>query len=312
MEMVFNLYIFYDDAERALYVGHVIYSIEGTDEEKISFLKNKAVTDYKFATLVPAPVGLNQTKVNALARTGETIKLFSHVFTAHPTHQPIICITPVVNGVPKFNYEASHEPLNMEEVDAKFGDRGHMIDWMQKYIIGDEFNSTQLINDDYFEAIKLLFNSGMYVSASKLLLSCIDSLAFVEYGYIKGNAFVQWLNTYADLTPIDTSSQELWEYRNGLLHMSNLNSREVRKNKIRRVSVFVGENPLGAHMSAGEVHYFDLKKLIDIIANAIRSWLSSYDADRGKFVNFVERYDEVVSDSRMARIILGEAKMEKL
>src|ERR1019366_3532366 len=36
-------------------------------------------------------------------------------------------------------------------------------------------NISQLIHDDYFLALKVTFNAGLYVSAMKLLVSCIDS-----------------------------------------------------------------------------------------------------------------------------------------
>lgn len=55
-----------------------------------------------------------------------------------------------------------------------------MEDYLVKYTTPEGFDVPRLINDDFFLAIKLLFNSGLYVSASKLLLSFIDSIAYVE------------------------------------------------------------------------------------------------------------------------------------
>ncbi len=44
---------------------------------------------------------------------------------------------------------------------------------------------------------------------------------------IKPGNFSKWLAAYADLTPLGVTAKELWEFRNGLLHMINLSSRAV-------------------------------------------------------------------------------------
>jgi hypothetical protein len=44
---------------------------------------------------------------------------------------------------------------------------------------------------------------------------------------------------------------------------------------------------------------FDVKKLIDVIAEGISRWGQSYNEEPDKFGKFIERYDKVVSDSRM-------------
>jgi hypothetical protein len=50
-----------------------------------------------------------------------------------------------------------------------------MIDYSAKYLTDEGFDLPQLLNDDFFVAIKLLFNNRGYVSATKRLLSFVDS-----------------------------------------------------------------------------------------------------------------------------------------
>ena len=75
-----------------------------------------------------------------------------------------------------------------------------MPDYRVDYTSGNTFRFTDLIHDDYFKAIRTLFNAKLYVSCSKLLMSCVDTLAFVEYGDDPGN-FTKWVDIYVDLTP---------------------------------------------------------------------------------------------------------------
>jgi hypothetical protein len=161
---------------------------------------------------------------------------------------------------------------------------------------------SQLIHDDYFLAIKLIFNAGLYVSAMKLLVSCIDSLAYIEYGNDrKCVPFIKWLDTYAELNPLGITAAELWELRNGILHMTNIHSAKVRDNKVRRISFRVG-GPRDYSKHEEDVYFFDFYGLIQIFAEAQGRWIESYNDDRDKFAKFVERYDETISDSRIARV----------
>jgi hypothetical protein len=154
------------------------------------------------------------------------------------------------------------------------------------------------VNDDYFVAIRLLMNSGLYVSGMKLLLSAIDSIAYLEYGD-RGSPFVPWLETYADLTPVQVTAEELWELRNGLLHMSSYNSRKVTKGAVRKISYGTGIKP-GYHEEA-EVFLFDFMDLVHAFAAALQRWIPTVQADPDKLRAFVDRYDQVLSDTRIAR-----------
>ena len=153
-----------------------------------------------------------------------------------------------------------------------------MDDWLLKYTRDKEIDLTQLIHDDYFIAIKLTYNAKLYVSSMKLLLSCLDSISYIEYGD-KGTPFVRWLDDFADLSRLGVTSKEMWELRNGLLHMTNLHSRQVRDQKTRRISFRVNGQP----GEADGIYYFVFSDLIDAFGKAIGRWLESYNADRGKW-----------------------------
>jgi len=132
---------------------------------------------------------------------------------------------------------------------------------------------------------------------AKLLMSLLDTVAFVDLGDSRNN-FVIWLQKYADLTPVGITAEELWEFRNGLLHMTNLHSRAVLAGKIARLIFFVG-NITPPSPPSGE-KYFNLRDLIDAVAKALSTWFESYNNDRNKLAFFVSRYDLTISDSRMA------------
>ena len=42
-----------------------------------------------------------------------------------------------------------------------------MVDWLEKYTSEAGFDFSRLINDDYFLAIKLLYNNRYFVSCKK-------------------------------------------------------------------------------------------------------------------------------------------------
>jgi hypothetical protein len=89
--------------------------------------------------------------------------------------------------------------------------------------------------------------------------------------------------------------EELWELRNGVLHMTNLSSRQVTRKRVRRISIHIGSE--GETDSDG-TYYFNFFALIQAFAAALQRWFASYNIEREKLAAFVERYDETISDSR--------------
>jgi hypothetical protein len=177
------------------------------------------------------------------------------------------------------------------------------IDYFGTFFTEEGLDFSGLINADFFQPVRILYQNQHYVSATKLLLIAIDSIGFVEFGDIKENTFIKWVNTYADLANIGITAEELWEHRNSLLHMSNLDSRKVLSGRVRRLVAYVGQLRPGVKLpDEDETGYYDLQKLIDTIGHACGKWCETYGEQREKIDSFVERYDLIASDARVVKI----------
>ena len=184
--------------------------------------------------------------------------------------------------------------------------RGAVPDYLVHYTTENIFRFTELINDDYFKAIRTLLNAELYVSSAKLLMSCVDTLSFVEYGNVSGN-FTKWLDAFVDLAPLGITSGELWEFRNSVLHMSNLESRSVVSGKVSPIMPYVGGPNTMPQLTPNLPKRFNLYGLITTIGEGIGRWGEACNADRDKLLKFIERYDTTISDSRMARFAYTDA-----
>lgn len=176
------------------------------------------------------------------------------------------------------------------------------VDYFGKYFNEEGFDFTRLLNDDFFQPVRILFNAKHYVSASKLLVIAIDSVSYIEYGDIKENTFIKWLKVYSDIEQLGITPEELWEHRNSLLHMSNLRSRKVANGKVRALVSYVGELNPDVALDDSKTGYYNLYSLIQVFGNACGKWCSTYGDDRSKIHSFVERYDLIASDARMLNI----------
>ena len=202
-------------------------------------------------------------------------------------------ITPVNNGKIEFDgYDAvKQQRVNYPEVIYE----ELMIDYVLEYFKDKKFRFAELINDDFFEAIRVTFNKKLYVSSIKLMMSSIDTFSFLEYGE---SNFKKWLDTYADLTPLNINSEELWEFRNSMLHMTNLDSKKVIKCKVQRIQFYISKEDAGHFKQSDEAKYFNYVSLITIIAKAIEQWGNTYLGGGNKIDEFVGRYDRIISDKR--------------
>jgi hypothetical protein len=297
-ETIYNLFLMYEDhlCKSVCYVAH---SVDLDDPAAIKFLQGRVRIDLNVSKVIQLTKPFTVEEFNARCRLGHGHHLYDEVFIVlRAGQQPLSVVTPVVNGVPQIEFasEIGDPDIYLRE-DMTPGIE--MDDWLIKYTEGNTINLPALINDDYFLAIKLTFNAKHYVSSMKLLLSALDSLAYIEYGDANGKQtiFEKWLATYADLTPMGITPQELWELRNGLLHMSNLQSRQVNKKAVRQISFHVGSKPF---CERDGIHYFSFYALIKALQQGLEKWLTSYNVDREKMVSFVDRYDRTISDSRLA------------
>lgn len=306
VERIYNIFLYFDDKRVCSRVGYKTHEFTGSDAEAHRTLVENLDADLAEASILQLDKPFTNAEYTASQRLMQGHFLIEQLFRETGAgSSPFFVITPVVKGEIHFNHTIGIEPLDMNQIAAKLGARGTMDDWLVKYKGPEGIDLPRLVHDDYFLAIKLVFNARLYVSAMKLLVSCIDSVAYIEFGDQPGTAvFVKWLETYADLSPLGITGPELWELRNGLLHMTNLNSKKVLASKERRISFRVGGDASYATDESG-VYYFEFKQLLDEFAKALNRWIASYNEDRSKFPKFVERYDQTISDSRLAVVQAG-------
>jgi hypothetical protein len=311
-ETCFNLFLYGDDVTISN-LGVAVHELDGSDHERQSVLSSLVDADYKVAIQYPLQDPLDWSRYQALQRLGHELHVFENIFQKlHAPSPPLVVVTPVVNGKPYF--QARHAVSTPMYRDAFKGtsleESGTMIDWLEKYTSEAGFDLPRLINDDYFLAIKLLYNNRHFVSCNKLLMSCVDTLAFVDAGDVPGN-FQLWLDKYADLASLSITSGELWEFRNSLLHMTNLSSRKVLQGKVPALVFYVGPSEVPHLKCAPGVKYVRLKALIEVIAAAISKWVRNYNDNPKKWAEFAMRYDLTVSDSRMVYFEIPNAMAEE-
>jgi hypothetical protein len=182
------------------------------------------------------------------------------------------------------------------------------VEYFGTYFNDEGFDFPRLLNDDFFQPVRLMYNNRHYVSASKLLVIAIDSIGFIEFGDSKQTPFIDWLDNYSDIEKLGITSDELWEHRNALLHMSSLNSRKVKSGRVRMLVGYIGQMPDSVELDVEKTGYYEILALIKIIGEACGKWCQTYDTDRSKIHAFVERYDLIASDARMLEIPLGDKK----
>ncbi len=310
-ELIFNLYYF-ATSDIITEVGVVAHTISGTDEEKFSFLQENAERDFSNAIRFPIPDnvkikmngkvqnGIDHTTYRDYCSKGHGFIIFEAIFQYFDAPaSPLTVITPVKDG--EIFIEGRESGKQTKTPFPSYIHIDKQDDWFLGYVDEKGFHIDQLIDDDFFSAIKLLFNAKHYVSAMKLLMICVDTMAFLEFDDTSGN-FIKWLTNYADLHMINVTPEELWEFRNSILHMTNLDSRKVKANKVTRLNWYVAPAGFKGVELSDEGKHFNFKKLVDIIAVAIAKWTTTFNNQKEKFEVFVNRYDTVISDKRMTMI----------
>jgi hypothetical protein len=296
-ERIFNVFIYFEDGI-ALNYGIKHHRHAGNDSEKLAFLQATVENDFLIARHFPLPRSFTQAEWITQYRLGMDIGIFEEGFAHfHANQEPIMAITSIVNGCPRVDIMTDLSPYWGEKVGKHLP--GDMQDWLIKYTDGNTFRFDHLFNDDYFLAIKLLFNARYVASAAKLLMSCIDTIAFIEHGDTRDN-FKKWLHDFVNLATLGISVEELWEFRNSIVHMTNLSSRKVIAGKVSPIIPYIGSDELAMLARSPDMKPFNFYSLISAVGIGIKKWGESYNDDRDKFMKFIERYDTLVSDSRLA------------
>ncbi|MDR6758842.1 hypothetical protein J2Y48_004150 [Mycoplana sp. BE70] len=296
-ERAFNIFVYFDQGVARQY-GARHHRLAGSDEAKLKHLLANVETDHTNAKRFDFERTFTPDEWIAAQRFSEVTHYFEEAFCHFRAPRAVIyCVTSVVDGVPTVNQQVSTSPLRGDVVTQIEG-RGSVPDYLVTYVRENNFYLAELLNDDYFKAIKLLFNAGHHVSSAKLLMSCVDTLAFVEHGDVRGN-FTDWLDTYVDLTPIGISAVEVWEFRNSILHMTNLASRQVLAGKVSSIAPYIGRAPSMAQLDLRLPKPFNLYLLMLAVADGAAKWAQTY-TDKEKMLKFIERYDTTISDGRVA------------
>lgn len=319
-EKIFNLFLFIKDS--IIYeLGASVHELEGTDQYKLEFLQSQALSDFSTAMRFPLPqhilrkfkigqdliiANLRYDEYEFLVEFDLYLQIFEEIFEFYSSpSSPLFCITPIVENEPRI------DGIKTEEIKCLQDDQSVGVvvksvqfefpDYLVQYTNQGMFDFNKLLNDDYLKSIRLLYNNGHYISSLKLLLSFIDTLAYIELGDVSKN-FHQWLNQYADMNLLGVSPDELWEVRNSLLHMTNADSRKVIKGHVDRVMFYVGDLPPSFPSKFSEAKYCSFSDLLTCILEAIEKWVNSYNRFPSKLKVFVERYDSIISDSRYQKI----------
>lgn len=297
-ERIFNIFVYFNEGVAVEY-GMRHHRVGGSDIDKTAFLLAQVEQDHRSARRFRLSRTVKPEEWLAAFRHGNVLGYFEEAFALfRAPAAPVCCVTSIVDGTIMVDWQIGTEPFRGDMVTAQEG-RGAVPDYLVLYSIGTTFRFTELIHDDYFKAIRTLFNAKLYVSCAKLLMSCVDTLSFVEYGDVPGN-FTNWLDAFVDLTPHSITSGELWEFRNSVLHMTNLESRRVISGKVSPIMPYVGGPRTMPAVTPNLPKPFNLYGLVNTIGEGISRWGESYNADRGKLLKFIERYDTTISDGRMA------------
>jgi len=102
-EIILNIYLIINN-DHVVEFRVVAYEKEGGDDNKIKFLKSKAVEDFEIAYKFDAPSNkfgkyMPYHKFAKLEKKGRQFELFEEIFQEFKVPQnPLICVTPVVDG----------------------------------------------------------------------------------------------------------------------------------------------------------------------------------------------------------------------
>lgn len=165
---------------------------------------------------------------------------------------------------------------------------------MSKYISGDYFDITSLINDDFIVAMKVLWDAKHYNSNLKLLLCFIDTMAFVSTGSSNPGSFKGWLNKYVDLGGIGITEDELWEHRNGILHSSTYESKKVKKGAVTKLVPYASQQ---SPEKTKEHKYYSLYNLQVEVFQGVGRYLTEMDKNEKMRQIFCDNYERTVSDT---------------
>ena len=315
-ERAINLFLYVEnDVIKEL--GVVAHELEGSDDQVIAALKSRVDVDFAKAPRYAVPaakikawLGIDATQGLPLgtywylARTGKPLHIFAEPLDViKAPENPIFCTTIIVGGKPQTE-DLVRADMGSPQVmlSKQFGGLASNGDYLSAYLTPAGLDFDALLGNDFIDAIKLLYEHRHYVSAMKLLMSFIDSVAYLDLGDVAGN-FVTWLAKYAVLTPVGVTPDELWELRNSLLHMTNPYSRKVLAGRVPPLSFHF--DPASQNVRVDGItgtKMFSFESLYNAVIEAVGPWAKSHSGDLAKQLEFIQRYDTVLSEGRIGKL----------
>jgi len=169
---------------------------------------------------------------------------------------------------------------------------------LEVYLVNGELDLIHLVHDDFCLAIKSAFNARHFTSSLKLLLSFIDTMSFLYSGSSKTDEFKKWVDRFVDLSPIGITADELWQHRNGLLHISGYESDKVKQGKYKMLIPFVGK---GEPQTNGVTKNYSLQLLITNVMLGVAACCEEVKGTEERLLAFLGNYEKTISDSHFAR-----------
>ena len=249
------------------------------------------------------PQGLLFEKYSYLARTGNALRFFEGPLQAvKAAEMPCVCITPIVDGKPLIEVVTDVNPPTSPGVfSEEFGGIVRRTDWLAAYVTPSGLRVDDLLFDDFTAAIKILYEHKHYVSAMKLIVSFVDTIAYLEFGDVAGN-YGMWLTKYATVAPVGVTTSELWEFRNAILHMTNPLSRKVVSGDVVPLGFYVGTTSKTVRIDLDSgTKMFSFEALYDAIIQGVGVWTKSYCGDLAKQLELIHRYDKILSEGRVGK-----------
>lgn len=311
-EMIFNIFLI-SVKGFIKNVGVKSHLHNGTDQEKIDFLKANVESDKDAYEKFPIPDRyqivaqddtiqkgiLRSQKYQDLCDVGKSYEIFNEIFAYYNSvENPLMCVSFIIDGKLKIDKEVPVYINNNDFKEIHLKEPQHYLD---KYSDYRGFHIDTLIEDDFLNAVLMLINSGHYIEGLKLLLSSIDSFAFLELGDIKNN-FTIWVEKYLNIEKLKISAQELWELRNSLLHMTNYESRKVKKGDVTRLIVQAGHLPDEVSNETNDGKYLNINKFLSETNIAVEEWLLETIKNPVKLKAFISRYNLIISNARFTKI----------
>lgn len=296
-ERIFNIFVFSNSGVITEY-GLFFHKKSGSEEELLAFLRSRVSEDVKKCRRFPLPSPISNENYVAIRRMNQVVNMANEGLSLlRAPRNVLFCATVVIDGKIEVEGIDDLSCSNLYVIDAR-GITNITEDYLRHYSSPNGFRIRELLEDEFISAIQVLVDNGKYISALKLIMSMLDTFAYLEYGDEKG-VFTNWLDSFCNLSALKVTSEELWELRSSLLHMTNLRSRKVRSGAVYSL-VPSFPHSYGHYAVRGvdptcekNLNVGDFWK---VVLRGADAWTRHMKTE-GRILQFIERYDEVISDT---------------